>query len=89
MNIHLTPQTEAFIQQQISSGLYNSAGELVSEALRAMDIDNSVRENKLKKLRQDIKDGLESGEPKAWDAHGFKLLARKVKSGEVKIDEIS
>ncbi len=37
MNINLTPQLEAMVRQKVTSGLYTSASEVVSEALRLMD----------------------------------------------------
>ena len=34
MNISLTPQLEEMIRQKVDSGLYNSASEVVRDALR-------------------------------------------------------
>lgn len=37
MNVSLTPELEAMIRQQVDSGRYNSASEVVREALRLLD----------------------------------------------------
>ncbi|MGA8065735.1 MAG: type II toxin-antitoxin system ParD family antitoxin, partial [Terriglobales bacterium] len=34
LNINLTPQLEKLVRQKVSSGRYNSASEVVREALR-------------------------------------------------------
>ncbi len=61
MNINLTPQLEELVRQKVSSGLYNSASEVVREALRLMEREDQVRAAKLAQLRQDIQEGLQSG----------------------------
>jgi len=87
MEIHIAHSNQAFIQQQISSGTYSSAQEVVAEALRFMEIESSVQAAKLEKLRQDIALGLVGG-AKLWEAEEVKLLARKVKFGEVDIYDV-
>lgn len=37
MNVNLTPQLEDLVKKKVASGLYNSAGEVVREALRLME----------------------------------------------------
>jgi antitoxin ParD1/3/4 len=37
MNVSLTPELEAMIRQQVDSGRYNNASEVVREALRLLD----------------------------------------------------
>jgi len=61
MNINLTPQLEELVRQKVSSGRYNSASEVVREALRLMDEQDQLRAIKLESLRKDIREGLESG----------------------------
>src|SRR6202011_6089734 len=67
MNISLTPQLEEMIRQKVDSGLYNSASEVVRDALRLMDEKDRVRATKLDQLRQEIQKGLSSGPATAWD----------------------
>lgn len=44
MNVSLTPSLEKFIQEKVDSGMYNSASEVIREALRLL----AARENKQK-----------------------------------------
>jgi antitoxin ParD1/3/4 len=80
LNVNLTPQLEEMVRQKVSGGLYNSASEVVREALRLMEAQDRVREIKLEQLRQDIRDGLDSGEATAWDAEEIKLEGRKLRA---------
>ena len=88
MNINLSPQLEELVRNKVASGFYNSASEVVREALRLMDAQDRLRETKLNQLRQDIQDGLDSGEATDWNPDEVKqegrkrLAARNTKSHE-------
>jgi len=77
MNVNLTPQLEEMVRQKVASGLYTSASEVVREALRLMEEQDRVRKMKLERLRQDIRDGFESGEPEDWDPEEIKAEGRR------------
>ena len=77
MNVNLTPQLEDFVRQKVASGLYNSASEIVREALRLMEAQDQFRAVKLQRLRQDIREGLESGPATPWDVAEMKQQGRK------------
>jgi len=77
INVSLTPQLEDMIRKKVASGLYNSASEVVREALRLMEEHDRIRAVKLELLRQDIRDGLNSGEPTPWDPEEIKRDGRK------------
>jgi antitoxin ParD1/3/4 len=77
LNISLTPQLEAMVRQKVSGGLYNSASEVVREALRLMETQDRMQAIKLEQLRQDIQDGINSGEPISWSAEEIKQEGRK------------
>jgi antitoxin ParD1/3/4 len=76
MNINLSQQLENMVRQKVASGLYTSASEVVREALRLMEEQDRFRAVKLEQLRQDIRDGLNSGEPTPWDAEEIKREGR-------------
>ncbi len=59
MNLNLTPELESLIHQEVTSGLYNSASEVVREALRLMQTHDEFRHAKLEALRRDIQEGLD------------------------------
>ena len=77
MNVNLSPHLEDMVRQKVSSGLYTSASEVVREALRMMEAQDQLRAAKLDQLRQDIREGLESGEATPWDAEEIKREGRQ------------
>jgi antitoxin ParD1/3/4 len=77
MNVNLTPQLEAMVKQKVASGFYNSASEVVREALRLMEAQDRMQAAKLEQLRQDIREGLESGDPAPWDIEEIKQAGRQ------------
>jgi antitoxin ParD1/3/4 len=82
MNISLTPELEKFITDRVQSGLYNSASEVVREALRLLQEEYLLKEIKLAELKREIQKGRESGSSKELDiedvvSQGKKRLADK------------
>jgi antitoxin ParD1/3/4 len=67
MNISLTPELEKFITERVQSGMYNSASEVVREALRLLQEQQMLKEIKLAELKKEIQRGKESGPPKELD----------------------
>ena len=57
MNVSLTPELEAFVEQAVKSGRYGSASEAVREGLRMLE----EREAKHQALKREIQKGLDSG----------------------------
>jgi antitoxin ParD1/3/4 len=84
MNINLTPQLEEMVRQKVTSGLYTSASEVVREALRLMDEKDRLQSAKLAQLREDIREGLNSGDATAWDAADVKRQARARKAAKAR-----
>jgi antitoxin ParD1/3/4 len=62
MNVSLTPELERLVQEKVSSGLYNSASEVVREALRLLQERDELRQVRLKELRREIAKGLEAAD---------------------------
>jgi antitoxin ParD1/3/4 len=52
---------EDFIKQQIESGRYSNASEVVRNALRLLEEREELRENQIRILRGQIQEGKESG----------------------------
>jgi len=77
LNINLTPQLERLVRQKVSSGRYNSASEVVREALRLMEEQHELRALQLRRLRRDIRQGLESGPARPWSVAEMKREGRK------------
>jgi antitoxin ParD1/3/4 len=77
MNISLTPRLEEMIREKIASGSYSSASEVVREALRLLELEDQLRSLKLQRLREDIREGMESGPAKSFDHNKLKQAARQ------------
>ena len=82
MNVNLTPQLEEMVRRKVSSGMYNSASEVVREALRLMEEHDALRAVRLEQLRADIRKGLESGLGEPWDADALKHDAHARRAGK-------
>jgi antitoxin ParD1/3/4 len=62
MNISLTPELEALVEEKVKSGLYTSASEVVREALRLLVRVDEVRQRELAELNRAIDEGLAQAE---------------------------
>ena len=60
MNVSLTPALEEFVREQVGSGDYNNASEVVRDALRVLRQMDAEREARLESLRRAIDAGDES-----------------------------
>jgi antitoxin ParD1/3/4 len=60
MNVSLTPALEKLVQQKVESGRYNSASEVVREALRLMDDHDQIQALHKDAIRKKIAAGMES-----------------------------
>ena len=57
MNVSLTPELENLVNEKVASGLYNSASEVVREALRLLFEQEEVRRLRIEEIRREIKIG--------------------------------
>ena len=54
MNVSLTPELEQFVQTKVQSGRYNSASEVVREALRLLEESDSARAAQLAEFNEEL-----------------------------------
>jgi antitoxin ParD1/3/4 len=54
MNVSLTPELENFVAAKVESGRYNSASEVVREALRLLEEHDSVRAAQLGEFNAEL-----------------------------------
>jgi antitoxin ParD1/3/4 len=54
MNVSLTPQLEKFVSAKVESGRYNSASEVVREALRLLEEHDSARAAQLSEFNEEL-----------------------------------
>lgn len=62
MNVHLTPELEKLVQNRVQSGRYNSASEVVREALRLLEQRDEVFALRKEEIRKQIAEGWQSAE---------------------------
>jgi antitoxin ParD1/3/4 len=75
-SVSLSAHFDRFIDDQVKSGRYGSASEVIREALRLME----TRETRLEMLRRAINDGLESGSATPFDIEEI-IAAAKGEAG--------
>jgi antitoxin ParD1/3/4 len=54
MNVSLTPELEQFVQAKLKSGRYNSASEVVREALRLLGDHEQARATQLAEFNREL-----------------------------------
>ena len=54
MNVSLTPDLEKFISGKVESGRYNSASEVVREALRLLEEHDQARAARLTEFNEEL-----------------------------------
>ncbi len=59
MNVSLTPELEQLVVAKVASGRYQSASEVLREALRLLEEQDRLREVRLGEARRQIAVGLE------------------------------
>ena len=57
MNVHLTPELEKLVQKKVKAGSYNSASEVVREALRMMQERDELLLLRKEEIRKQIAEG--------------------------------
>ena len=58
MNISLTPVMEKFVQEKVATGMYNSVSEVIREALRLLISKESISQDRINMLNNEIDKGL-------------------------------
>jgi len=76
MNISLTPHLESLVKTKVESGLYNSASEVMREALRLLEARDQLDALRRESLRRDIQEGIDSGESVPLDMEAIKVRGR-------------
>ena len=62
MNVSLTPELEQLVSDKVKSGLYNSASEVVREALRLLKEQDALKAYRFEELRREIAVGLQQAD---------------------------
>ncbi len=59
MNVSLTPELEILVNEKVKSGNYNSASEVVREALRLLKEQDELKRIRREQLRGEVMKGVE------------------------------
>jgi antitoxin ParD1/3/4 len=62
MNVSLTAELKELVDEKVKSGLYQSASEVVRDALRLLQERDHLRVTRLASLRRDIAVGIEQAD---------------------------
>jgi antitoxin ParD1/3/4 len=79
MNVSLTPELERVVNERVESGMYQTASEVVREALRLLKERDEARAH----LRADVQAGFDQlarGEGRSYDKATGRQLAERIKS---------
>ncbi len=79
MNVSLTPQLEKMIASKVKAGMYQTASEVIREALRLL----KERDAEKARVRREVAAGLaqiQRGEYFEYDEKGLKQLATEIKA---------
>ncbi len=60
MNVSLTPELEAYVARKVETGRYNSASEVVREALRLLEERDHSREARIARFDRELQARLAS-----------------------------
>lgn len=88
MNVNLTPELESLVHDKVKTGRYDSASEVVREALRLFEERDRIRELQLRELRKKINAGWASLERGAGvdGEEFFRELERQEKGFEAQAE---
>lgn len=76
MQVTLNTHYEAVLKNKLASGLYETANDIIQEALSLLEERDQLYQLQLTKLRKEIQLGIESGKATPLDIEAIKLRGR-------------
>lgn len=76
MNVHLPEDLERLVQEKVNSGLYRSADEVISSALRVLDERDHELDTRATAFQTEIENRLGSGPATPMDFSALKESIR-------------
>ena len=79
MNVSLTPELERLVSDKVSSGMYQTASEVIREGLRLI----KERDEQLETLSRDVRagfDAVERGDYTVYSETSLEQLGKRIKS---------
>lgn len=83
MNVSLTPELEALVDNKVQSGMYQTASEVVRAALRLLKERDEAQARRIEELRRDIAIGLsdlDDSRSKTFDRNALAEIKSKGRS---------
>lgn len=77
MNVSLTAELEKWVHSKVESGMYTSASEVIREGLRLLKEQDALKGIRLAELRQEIQQGIDSGESTPLKMSEIKAIAKQ------------
>jgi len=77
MNVSLTAELEKWVHSKVESGMYTSASEVIREGLRLLKEQDALKGIRLAELRQEIQQGIDSGEFTPLNMSEIKAIAKQ------------
>jgi antitoxin ParD1/3/4 len=59
MNVSITPELEQLVNTKVNSGMYQSASEVIREALRLLAERDEMHTRRIEKMDRSLQDGLD------------------------------
>jgi len=88
VNISLTMELDQFVKQQVESGMYHSASEVIRDGLRLLKERDLLRQIRLEELRKQLAIGLEQLERGEYAVMDETTFARIKAEGERRLAEL-
>jgi antitoxin ParD1/3/4 len=79
MNVSLSAKLSAFVEEEIASGEYGTASEVVRDGLRRLLHEKAVRQEKAAILRREISRGLQQARKGQFSARAVADIAASVR----------
>lgn len=76
MQVTLNTHYEGLLKNKLASGLYDTVNDVVQEALSLLEERDQLHELQLKNLREEIQQGIKSGEATPLDIDAIKTRGR-------------
>jgi antitoxin ParD1/3/4 len=77
LNVNLPSKLETLVREKIAAGHYQSASEVVCDALRLMEARDEGYEARLEWLRRELQAGIDSGDAGELDIEDIKRRGRE------------
>jgi antitoxin ParD1/3/4 len=80
MNVSLPAELAQFVEQEVASGGYGTASEVVRESLRLLRREKAIQDEKLAMLRREVGIGIEQARDGRLSTRSISEIAESLRS---------